>query len=58
MALVFSVTAAALSVYLLLAFDRHDAGYQFGGEPVVVADFGISWHVIGVDGISLFPWWC
>jgi NADH-quinone oxidoreductase subunit M len=52
-ALVFSVTAAALSVYLLLAFDRHDAGYQFETNRSWVADFGISWHV-GVDGISLF----
>ncbi|HET8621165.1 MAG TPA: NADH-quinone oxidoreductase subunit M, partial [Acidimicrobiales bacterium] len=52
-ALVFSVTAAALCVYLLLAFDRHDAGYQFETNRSWVADFGISWHV-GVDGISLF----
>jgi NADH-quinone oxidoreductase subunit M len=52
-AIVFSAAAAALTLWVLAAFDPHDAGYQFETNRSWVADFGISWHV-GVDGISLF----
>ena len=52
-ALLFSVGAGALSVYLLADFDKSDAGYQFEINRSWIADFGISWHV-GIDGISLF----
>jgi NADH-quinone oxidoreductase subunit M len=52
-ALLFSVATGALTVYLLAAFDKGDAGYQFETNRSWVSDFGISWHV-GVDGISLF----
>jgi NADH-quinone oxidoreductase subunit M len=52
-ALMFSVAAGALAVYLLAAFDKADAGYQFETNRSWISDFGISWHV-GVDGISLF----
>jgi NADH-quinone oxidoreductase subunit M len=52
-ALLFAIGTGALTVYILAAFDRHDAGYQFVVDRSWVADFGISWHV-GVDGISLF----
>ena len=52
-ALIFAAATAALAVWLLTAFDPHDAGYQFETNRSWVADFGISWHV-GVDGISLF----
>src|SRR4029434_1608090 len=47
------VAAGALAVYVLCAFDRGDAGYQFEVNRSWVSEFGISWHV-GVDGISLF----
>jgi len=52
-AVLFSGAAAALTVWVLAAFDRHDAGFQFVVNRSWVSDFGISWHV-GVDGISLF----
>jgi NADH:ubiquinone oxidoreductase subunit 4 (subunit M) len=52
-ALVFSVGAGALTVYLLAAFDKADPGYQFVVDKTWISDFGISWH-LGVDGISLF----
>jgi NADH-quinone oxidoreductase subunit M len=52
-AVLFSVGAAALAVYLLAAFETGEAGYQFEVNRSWVSDFGISWHV-GVDGISLF----
>ena len=52
-ALMFSVGTGALAVYLLAAFDKADAGYQFETNRSWISDFGISWHV-GVDGISLF----
>ena len=52
-ALLFAFGTGALTVWLMAAFDRHDAGYQFVVNRSWVSDFGISWHV-GVDGISLF----
>jgi NADH-quinone oxidoreductase subunit M len=52
-ALFFTGGTAALTVYLLAAFDKGDAGYQFEINRSWVSEFGISWHV-GVDGISLF----
>ncbi|HEX8803844.1 MAG TPA: NADH-quinone oxidoreductase subunit M [Acidimicrobiales bacterium] len=52
-ALLFSGGSGALAVYVLGAFDRGDAGYQFETNRSWIADFGISWHV-GIDGISLF----
>ena len=52
-ALLFTFGTGALTVWLMAAFDRHDAGYQFVVNRSWVSDFGISWHV-GVDGISLF----
>jgi NADH-quinone oxidoreductase subunit M len=52
-ALLFSVATAALSLYVLAAFEAGDSGYQFEVNRSWIADFGISWH-LGVDGISLF----
>ena len=52
-ALLFSAGTGALAVWLLAAFDRHDAGYQFEVNRSWVSEFGIAWHV-GIDGISLF----
>ena len=51
--LLFTGGTAALSVYLMAAFESGDAGYQFEVNRSWVSEFGISWHV-GVDGISLF----
>src|SRR5215207_3852252 len=52
-ALVGSVAAGALALWVLAAFDQGDAGYQFEVNRSWISDFGISWH-LGVDGISLF----
>jgi NADH:ubiquinone oxidoreductase subunit 4 (subunit M) len=52
-ALLFSAGTGALTVWLLCAFDRHDAGFQFVVNRHWITDFGISWH-LGIDGISLF----
>jgi NADH-quinone oxidoreductase subunit M len=48
-----SAATAALSVWLVAQFDRHDAGFQFTSDHVWIKDLGIHWH-LGVDGISLF----
>jgi NADH-quinone oxidoreductase subunit M len=52
-AVMFTGGTGALALYLLAAFDKGDAGYQFEVNRSWVSDFGISWHV-GIDGISLF----
>src|SRR5262249_32271808 len=52
-ALLFAFATGALTVWLMAAFDRHDAGYQFVVNRSWVSEFGISWHV-GIDAISLF----
>jgi NADH-quinone oxidoreductase subunit M len=49
----FSAAAAALSIYLLVQFERGSAGFQFESVQSWIPDLGVSWHV-GVDGISLF----
>jgi NADH-quinone oxidoreductase subunit M len=51
--MVFALVTAALTVYLLVAFDRHDGGMQFVTHHVWIKEWGISWY-LGVDGISLF----
>lgn len=52
-ALLFASGSGAITLWVLAAFDRHDAGFQFEVNRTWIADFGISWH-LGVDGISLF----
>jgi NADH:ubiquinone oxidoreductase subunit 4 (subunit M) len=52
-ALLFSAGTGAITIWLLCAFDRHDAGFQFVVNRHWITDFGISWH-LGIDGISLF----
>ena len=52
-ALLFSLGSAAVIVWVLAAFEVHDAGFQFEVNRTWIAEFGISWHV-GIDGISLF----
>jgi NADH-quinone oxidoreductase subunit M len=52
-ALLFSATTAAMSVWLLASFETGEAGFQFQSEHEWISAWGISWH-LGVDGISLF----
>jgi NADH-quinone oxidoreductase subunit M len=52
-AVITSVITGAMSIYMLAAFDTHDAGYQFVIDQPWISDLGISMH-FGVDGISLF----
>lgn len=52
-ALVTSLLSSVLVVYLLLQFDRHEAGYQFVVRHNWISDLGISFHM-GVDGISIW----
>lgn len=42
-----------LSIWLLVDFQRSDAGFQFQVDHAWLSDLGISFH-LGVDGISLF----
>ncbi|HSS08908.1 MAG TPA: NADH-quinone oxidoreductase subunit M, partial [Acidimicrobiales bacterium] len=48
-----AVAEAALSIFLLIEFDKGQAGFQFVTKQNWITDFGITWH-LGVDGISLF----
>ena len=52
-AVLVTVLTAALSVAVLVQFNRHDPGFQLQNHHSWIASFGISWTV-GVDGISLF----
>ena len=52
-ALVFSAVTAGLSIWLLVAFHKGEAGFQFVSKHTWVEQWGISWH-LGVDGISIF----
>jgi NADH-quinone oxidoreductase subunit M len=52
-ALLFSATTGAFTLWMLAAFDTHDGGFQFETVHTWVEEFGIQWH-LGVDGISLF----
>ena len=52
-ALVAATLTGALSIALLVAFDRKSGGFQFVTIHEWIPSFGISWH-LGVDGISLF----
>src|SRR5262249_43441538 len=51
--ILFALATAALTVYLLIDFNRSDDGMQFVTDHIWIKEFGISWH-LGVDGISLF----
>ncbi|MDX2378505.1 MAG: NADH-quinone oxidoreductase subunit M, partial [Acidimicrobiia bacterium] len=53
LAILSSVTTAAMSVWLLGSFEKDDAGFQFVSKHTWIEQWGISWH-LGVDGISLF----
>jgi NADH-quinone oxidoreductase subunit M len=52
-AILSSAIAGAMSIWLLGAFEKGDAGFQFVSKHTWIEDWGISWH-LGVDGISLF----
>jgi NADH-quinone oxidoreductase subunit M len=52
-AAVVSVATAAMTVWVLSAFDTGDAGFQLVSKHLWVPPWDISWH-LGVDGISLF----
>ena len=54
-ALIFSTTTCALSLWLLSDFEyeKHSEMFQFVSRQSWISDFGISWS-FGADGISLF----
>ncbi len=52
-ALLFSGSTGAFTIWMLAAFDRSDSGFQFESMHEWITEFGISWH-LGIDGISLF----
>ncbi|HSB86706.1 MAG TPA: NADH-quinone oxidoreductase subunit M [Ilumatobacteraceae bacterium] len=52
-ALLSSVLTAGLSIWMLVAFETADDGFQFVSLHTWIRPWGISWH-LGVDGISLF----
>jgi NADH-quinone oxidoreductase subunit M len=51
-ALLASVVAGALSIWLLASFETGEGGFQFVSRHPWIEPWGISWNV-GVDGISL-----
>jgi NADH-quinone oxidoreductase subunit M len=51
--ILFSLATAALTVYLLIDFNKGSDGFQFVTLHPWIKEWGISWH-LGVDGISLF----
>ncbi|MDH4171234.1 MAG: NADH-quinone oxidoreductase subunit M [Acidimicrobiia bacterium] len=54
LALLFSGTTGALSLWILYSFDKADGGFQFvENDWSWIDSLGISWH-LGIDGISLF----
>jgi NADH-quinone oxidoreductase subunit M len=53
LAVLFSATTGAFTLWMLGAFDRSDAGFQFATSRTWIEEFGIGWN-LGVDGISLF----
>lgn len=52
-ALLGSSLTGILSLYLLIDFDKADAGLQFVTQRVWLDELGLSWF-LAVDGISLF----
>jgi NADH-quinone oxidoreductase subunit M len=52
-ALLFSLTTGAMSIWMMAKFETDTANFQFVSEHSWIKDLGISWF-LGVDGISLF----
>ncbi len=50
--LLASVATGAMSVWMAVTFDTHDAGFQFVTEQTWIDQWGVSWY-LGVDGISM-----
>ncbi len=48
-----TVLTGAFSVWVLIAFKKGTAGFQFTSQHAWIRPWGISWH-LGIDGISLF----
>ena len=42
-----------LSIWVVVAFDKSNADFQFVSMHTWIKPWGISWH-LGIDGISLF----
>ncbi len=51
--ILFSLATAALTIYLLIDFDKGADGFQFLSRHPWIKAWDISWY-LGVDGISLF----
>ena len=51
--LLFSLATGAMSIWMLSAFEKGSAEFQFVSQHTWIKDLGISWF-LGVDGISLF----
>jgi NADH-quinone oxidoreductase subunit M len=51
--LLFALATAALTVYLVIDFDKSADGFQFVSQHTWIKALGIDWQ-LGVDGISLF----
>jgi NADH-quinone oxidoreductase subunit M len=49
----FAVVEFGFAIYLAVAFQPGQAGFQFVSQHSWIGEFGISWK-LGVDGISLF----
>jgi NADH-quinone oxidoreductase subunit M len=52
-ALLTSVATGGMALWVLFAFDKSEAGFQFQSVHEWIPSWGISWH-LGIDGISLF----
>ncbi len=48
-----SVLTGGFSLWVLFAFKKGTAGFQFTSQHAWIRPWGISWH-LGIDGISLF----
>jgi NADH-quinone oxidoreductase subunit M len=53
LAVLFSAATGAITIWMMVEFDRHQSGFQFVSHHGWVDSLGISWFG-GVDGISLF----
>jgi NADH-quinone oxidoreductase subunit M len=53
LALLFSGTTGAMTLWVLKEFDRGNDGFQLVSQQNWIERWGIGWH-LGVDGISLF----
>ncbi len=52
-ALAGSAIAGAMAIWMMAAFDKNDAGFQFVVNQPWLESMGLNWH-FAIDGISLF----